>query len=159
VGGRVRARGWPDFPHIGLGSLRPFPALLQALAPQAMPAITPDMPDQQKVLVPPEAFAATVGRSPVGVAWLDGILLPDVLAEGPPRQTAMPRADIMATLAERRIFEWPHTFVTSTWHGLPPADQALSAQINPALVEALCALPGTRSSGRAGPVPPEAALG
>jgi len=65
------------------------------------------------------------------------------------------RAQIEQLLAESqdRLFEWPHTFVTSTWHGMPPADQQLRAHLAPAIRDALCEIPWTSTRGRPpGPV-------
>ncbi|RQP21969.1 hypothetical protein DZC73_25160 [Albitalea terrae] len=149
IDGRVRARGWPDFPHIGLGTLRQFPSLIKALGDDLRSLVDSDMPDQKKILLQPETFAGLIGRSPVGTAWLDEIVLPQVQLDEPLRTHRLTRTDIQRILSERSIFEWPHTFITSTWHGLPPAGQGLSAHLSPDLVEALCEVPWTRAQGRA----------
>jgi len=152
VHGRLRARGWPDVPHIGLGTLRQHPELAERLGGDALAAFDRSQADERKVLLSPEAFAAAVGRSPVGRGWLERIVLPEVAAEGPVCIRRLAGAEVAALLAEPAIFEWPHTFITATWHGMAPGGPPLQRCVPLEVARALVGLPWTHSAGRSAPV-------
>ncbi len=153
VDGRLRARGWPDYPHIGLGSLRQHPALIERLGREAEAALDPARPDSDKILLTPEAFAAAVGRSPVGSGWLERIVLPEVAVDRALSTRALRGEDIDDLLRDPRIFEWPHTFITSTWHGMPPADRVMARRVAAPVAAALATLPWISMPGRAALAP------
>ncbi|MBB3641790.1 hypothetical protein [Variovorax atrisoli] len=153
VDGRLRARGWPDYPHIGLGSLRQHPGLVERLGDEAAAALDPSRADADKILITPEAFAAALGRSPVGSGWLERIVLPEVAVDEALRSRALRGEEIDDVLRDPRIFEWPHTFVTSTWHGMPPADRAMERRVAAPVAAALGTLPWISTPGRAALVP------
>lgn len=148
VDGRLRARGWPDYPHIGLGSLRQHPALVERLGSQAAAALDPTRADSDKILITPEAFAGALGRSPVGSGWLERIVLPEVAMDSALHSRALRGEEIDDVLRDPRIFEWPHTFITSTWHGMPPADRAMERRVAAPVAAALGTLPWISTPGR-----------
>lgn len=149
VDGRLRARGWPDYPHIGLGSLRQHPALVERLGSQAAAALDTARADADKILLTPEAFAGAVGRSPMGSGWLERIVLPEVALDEALRARQLRGEEIDDVLRDPRIFEWPHTFITSTWHGMPPADRAMERRVAAPVAAALGTLPWISTPGRA----------
>ncbi|MBT2337096.1 hypothetical protein J7E49_24735 [Variovorax paradoxus] len=149
VDGRLRARGWPDYPHVGLGSLRQHPALVERLGSQAVAALDATRPDSDKILLTPEAFASAVGRSPIGSGWLERIVLPEVAVDAALRARPLRGEEIDDVLGDPRIFEWPHTFITSTWHGIPPADCAMERRVAAPVAAALGTLPWISTPGRA----------
>ena len=148
VDGRLRARGWPDYPHIGLGSLRQHPALIERLGGQADAALDPARADSDKILLTPEAFAGAGGPRPRGGRRLERIVLPEVAVDRALSPRALRGEDIDDLLRDPRIFEWPHTFVTSTWHGMPPADQAMQRRVAAPVAAALGTLPWISTPGR-----------
>jgi hypothetical protein len=46
-------------------------------------------------------------------------------------------------MSQADLFEWPHQFVTATWHRLPLTNRAYTTKINDALMDALQQLPWT----------------
>ena len=150
VEGRLRARGWPDYPHIGLGSLRQHPVLLDRLGSHADIARDPAHGDAEKILLTPEVFAQAVGRSPTGSGWLERIVLPEVALDDVLSNRPLEAEEIAQVLREPSIFEWPHTFVTSTWHGMPPADRPMQRRVAEPVAAALARLPWISARGRAG---------
>ncbi|WP_246794134.1 hypothetical protein [Burkholderia perseverans] len=148
VDGRVRARGWPDYPHVGVGTLRSHPELAEQLGLAAV-AADPAVADTDKRLCPPEAMRRALAASDAGTGWLASVCLPEVSAPGPFRIDALGPAPIAAALRAPGLFEWPHRFITSTWHGLPAAVASVdfSDTIPAALAEAIA---GVRWESRLG---------
>ncbi|WP_321817248.1 MULTISPECIES: hypothetical protein [unclassified Paraburkholderia] len=120
VDGKIRARGWPDYPHVGVGTLRSHPELAEQLGLAGI-AADPTFADTDKRLCAPEAMRAALPASPAGCGRLAMVCLPDVSAPGPFRIHALSSEEIGQALRTPGLFEWPHRFITSTWHGLPAA--------------------------------------
>lgn len=150
VHGRLRARGWPDYAHVGLGALRQHPALVRRLGEQAAAVQDPARPDTDKILLTPEVFAQAVGISPTGSGWLQRIVLPQVALDDALSTRALRGEEIDDALRALDIFEWPHTFITSTWHGMPPAGTPLQRRIAAPVAAALGAIAWVSVRGRAG---------
>ncbi|KAG8148786.1 hypothetical protein [Burkholderia catarinensis] len=120
VDGRIRARGWPDYPHVGVGTLRSHPELAEQLGLAGI-AADPAFADTDKRLCPPEAMRRALASSGTGTGWLTSVCLPDVSAPGSFRIDSLAPDEIALALRAPGLFEWPHRFITSTWHGLPAA--------------------------------------
>ncbi|MGI4861660.1 MAG: ATP-binding protein [Janthinobacterium lividum] len=140
VEGRLRARGWPDYPHIGIGTLRAHPRLAERLGFSALIA-DPAIGNKQKRLCRPEAMRAALEASPTGSGWLSTVILPNVAALGEPSSALLDADAIGHALLAPGLFEWPHRFITSTWHGLlDPAFGELTDTVSPALLKCLAEL-------------------
>lgn len=72
VDGTVQVTGWPDYPHLGVGTLRGHPALVRAL--RALGHDIAGAADQKKVLFRPEVLRAALGfdfcRGTVPLGWV-----------------------------------------------------------------------------------------
>ncbi len=137
VDGKVRARGWPDYPHVGLGTLRSHPALADRLGFSAL-VTDPTIADTEKRLCAPEAMRAALDGADIGVGWLSTVMLPNVSVPGAMRTLALEPTGIADAIQMDGLFEWPHRFITSTWHGLLDATHAgLSDTVPAELVNAL----------------------
>ncbi|WXF89500.1 hypothetical protein WDV92_12685 [Pseudomonas syringae pv. atrofaciens] len=135
VDGRIRARGWPDYPHVGVGTLRTHPELAKRLD---LAAVADDLSiaHTEKRLCKPEAMRAALKASPEGCGWLETVILPNVAARGKLRVDAMGRDAILEQIHSPTLFEWPYRFVTSTWHGLLDAG-SLTDSVPPQIVRGL----------------------
>ncbi|ATV18222.1 hypothetical protein A584_03560 [Pseudomonas syringae pv. theae ICMP 3923] len=135
VDGRVRARGWPDYPHVGVGTLRTHPELARRLD-LASVADDPSIANTEKRLCMPEAMRAALKASPEGSGWLTTVMLPNVGERGTLRVYTPERDTILEQIHSPTLFEWPHRFITSTWHGMiDPA--ALTDTVPAQIVEGL----------------------
>ena len=154
VNGGLRARGWPDYPHIGIGTLRNHPDLARRLEVGMESDDGQPLPDQHKVLLEPARFLAAIGRPTAAVGRLSRIVLPRI-HEGDQIQYKALEFTEKQTIPVSDMFEWPHQFLTSTWHGLPCATNSYAAQVPPDLLRTLESLPweyrlgkGTTSVGK-----------
>jgi len=115
--GRPRLRAWPDYPHVGLGTLGQFPDLAAACGVALTDAGGAPRPPGEKVLIRPERYVAALGgQGPVetdGAGWL---IFPDVAAPesgiAPVAPAAERRRRLAATVEDARIF------TPGIWHGL-----------------------------------------
>lgn len=117
--GALRARGWPDFPHIGIGTLRQHPDLAARLGI----ALTNDdgapLSDRDKVLIDPALLMSNIDTSERGDGTLGALILPGVdrAGNGELVELDMPQKD---AVSDDDLFEWPHEFQTARWHGMQP---------------------------------------
>jgi hypothetical protein len=83
--GRLRLRGWPDFPHVGIGTLSGFPALARACGVALCTADGHPRPPGEKVLIAPARLAAALGAepAPARAGRAAFVLLPDVRVDQP----------------------------------------------------------------------------
>jgi dephospho-CoA kinase len=113
---KLRVRGWPDYPHVGVGSLRQQPELCSRIG------LDPSMPPmslashRDKYLFTPELFHGALGKPTSQEGGVEVIVLPDVLAE---TVTINRLSDIeKLSIDEGHLFENPYDFMTASWHGL-----------------------------------------
>jgi len=112
----LRVRGWPDYPHVGVGSLRQHPKLCHRIG-----LVTSEPPmsvanDSDKYLFTPELFYSALGKPFVQEGPLEAVLLSDIMGEklDPVCLKHKEKLD----LDESKLFEDPYQFLTATWHGL-----------------------------------------
>lgn len=145
VDGHVRARGWPDYPHIGIGTLRAHPALAQRLK-LAQIANDQSNADTDKCLCLPQTLWAALQTSTEGCGRLSMVMLPNVASGGALQVDSLNRTAILGHIRSSTLFEWPHRFVTSTWHGLLD-HRSLTDTVPPQIVEGLLGVPWQRRVG------------
>ena len=97
--GANQAYSFPDYPHVGWGTLRSFPDLFATVTSEGL---TPSS-DQDKVLLPFDLYQKVVG---VGQAQpplpLRVVVVPDVTADGPAEiAPTQPRPDLLAPMARQ----------------------------------------------------------
>ncbi len=138
--GQLRARGWPDYPHIGLGTLRQHQGLARSLGVTFEDVAGQPLPDQHKVLLPPSVFHRQVPKPVQGVGTLKRMILPRIHTPSPGGSMLADAHDKEA-IAPKDLFEWPHEFVTATWHGLPATRLRATTQVPGALLARLRGLP------------------
>lgn len=146
VDGVLRVRGWPDYPHIGLGTLRQHPALCERLGVALQADDGMSLPDQHKVLIEPARLLAALGQPARTEGRLKRLVLPQV---DPSRRLAHAELS-QAEKSEVNIddlFEWPSRFYTATWHGMEPVRGLGAEEPDPDLVAALRLLPWERRTG------------
>lgn len=138
--GGLRVRGWPDYPHIGIGTLRNHAELAQRLSIGLEADDGRPLPDQHKVLLEPCRYLAAIGRPSQASGRLGRIILPRIHEGGQTRHSSMEIGEKDAVpLGD--LFEWPHQFVTATWHGLPWTTRVYSTDVPSDLMCALRNLP------------------
>ncbi|MES2743614.1 MAG: hypothetical protein V4754_22050 [Pseudomonadota bacterium] len=138
--GVLRARGWPDYPHVGLGTLRQHPVLAARLGVAFSAPDGSALSDRHKVLIDPALLMASIETSATGSGRLGALILPSVDTDGDGSQRALGAAEKDGVSADQ-LFEWPHEFGTARWHGIEPAGLDLSKQVPPAIAAALRATP------------------
>ncbi|MBV6751319.1 hypothetical protein KV580_13480 [Pseudomonas chlororaphis] len=146
VDGEIRARGWPDYPHVGIGTLKQHPSLARSLKVDLHEADGSEKPDSHKVLIDPVLFRQHVKIANEGVGRLSKIILPDVLGSPSLRKL---EADDKKSIPHQDLFEWPHEFVAATWHELRPAGLTLEKNVPVPLASLIYALPWEQHSGGA----------
>lgn len=138
--GGLRVRGWPDYPHVGIGTLRNHAELARRLGVGLDADDGTPLPDQHKVLLEPSRYLAAIGRPSQARGRLSRVILPRIHEGGQTQHSAVGRGEKEAVPADD-LFEWPHQFVTATWHGLPWATHSYSAEVPSGLMRALRNLP------------------
>ncbi|MFC0140311.1 dephospho-CoA kinase [Erwinia mallotivora] len=117
----LRVRSWPDYPHIGAGSLRQHPELCQKMGLSLSHPPLSVADNQDKFLFAPELFQSATGKSLLRSATLSTIVLPNVLGNTS-TITALNARD-KRELGSSHLFENPLNFITATWHGLSLPEQ------------------------------------
>lgn len=129
VDSEIRVRGWPDYPHVGVGTLRQHPdfCLQIGMTPNAPPLSIAS--DGDKFLFAPELFYGALGKSRLREAALEAMLLPNVLKHD--LSINILEHNDKCMLDENKLFEDPLKFITATWHGLalPDADEKSSSDL------------------------------
>ncbi len=120
--GEVRLRAWPDYPHIGLGTLRMFPRLASACG-ISFRRNGEALPDSHKVLVEPAVFRRALGANSRTVVHRCRLLVfPDVRQDEISFAKIETAADRIEALSS--AIEDARIFTPGQWHGLietPPA--------------------------------------
>lgn len=141
--GRLGVRGWPDYPHVGMGTLRNHVELAHRLDIRFQTADGTPWPDDHKILIEPSRYLAAIGRPLQAHGRLGRLILPRIHDTGGASQLTLQRAE-KESMQPTDLFEWPHQFVTATWHGLPWARGIYTTEVPCAAMRALHALPWER---------------
>lgn len=110
-------RAWPDYPHVGMGTLRACPALAERLRVPDRHEDGARKPDSHKELIPVEAFRRAVPppASPFQNR-VAAIVFPRRSAAAPYAGPVANSDKHIATLAEH--IEFPFEFTPARWHGI-----------------------------------------
>jgi hypothetical protein len=117
AGGRPLVRGWPDYPHVGLGTLREAAELARRCGVDPEAELAAGRSPTDKLVLDPDAYYAGLLPATAEPLPLGGVLLPDVRA-GDDAVREVPRSrreELLAGVVERAA-----GFVTGTWHGMRP---------------------------------------
>jgi energy-coupling factor transporter ATP-binding protein EcfA2 len=110
-------RGWPDYPHVGVGTLQRFPSFARACGVALTQPDGTARPASQKELLDPatvrQALQCTDRPDCQRVA---GLIFPTVVSEESVAQVIVREGRTVAQL--RKHIEYPHQFETVRWHSL-----------------------------------------
>lgn len=115
--GGIVLRGWPDYPHVGVGTLLRFRGLAQACGVALhLPDGTP-RPASDKVLIEPTLFRRALHCTTQPASQqVAALIFPRVAATPTQIRAVDPAAKQQETLEE--YIEHPHQFETTHWHRL-----------------------------------------
>lgn len=115
--GALRLRAWPDYAHIGLGTLGAFPDFAKACGVSLTDQTGRPRDPEEKVLVCPARYLAALGKGGDSVvSQLSHILLPDIKAPNAP-PTLLTSASARRSCLES-IVEDARVFTPGCWHKL-----------------------------------------
>lgn len=117
--GRLTARGWPDYPHVGVGSLRQVPTLAGRMGVDLTDIDGTPLPDHKKLLIDPEQFYSVIPIAEQLATPISHIRFPDVTAGS---QWKLVAGSPSVLKAIPNVIEFPSEFQTATWHGLIPEE-------------------------------------
>ncbi|HEX8742823.1 MAG TPA: ATP-binding protein [Thermoleophilaceae bacterium] len=143
-GGRPLVRGWPDYPHVGLGTLREAPELARRCGVDVEAELSAGREPSDKLVLDPDPYYAGLLPPDGGPLPLAAVLVPDVRA-GEDGTRPLPAGDRRARLDG--VVERASEFVTGTWHGMRPPERPRPDGAERALA-ALCELPWTEVRSR-----------
>lgn len=138
--GQLRVRGWPDYPHIGIGTLRNHPILADRLGIVLFADDGSPLSDKHKVLLEPSRFLSEIGKSQQGYGTLTQLVLPRINETRDISLISLDQNEKNA-VSQADLFEWPNQFITAIWHGLPLTNNIFSLDVAHTLVSALHQLP------------------
>jgi energy-coupling factor transporter ATP-binding protein EcfA2 len=110
-------RAWPDYPHVGIGSLRPYPAFAEACGVQFLWDDGSEKPDSHKELIDPHRFrSALPGMPRRSCTKVHALLFPDIASKITDVRKFTPEEQSLEVLREN--IEFPFEFTPGRWHGL-----------------------------------------
>ncbi len=145
--GEVTVSGWPDYPHVGLGSLRHQPKLCRQLEGQLDFAAT--TPNTDKVLIPPDTFRKFFPIASAPDYKLGKLIVPNVKGSDEFQIESLSMLEKKA-IPRESLIEEASKFLAATWHGLRPRLLDSCEQSHRAIWDKIYALPWERW---VGPVP------
>lgn len=115
--GGLRIRAWPDYPHIGIGSLRTYPVFASACGVDFFWEDGCEKPDNHKELIEPHVFrAALPGKPRRACGNVRAVLFPDI--SNSRLEVRQLRPDEQSLEVLRDNVEFPFEFTPGRWHGL-----------------------------------------
>ncbi|MBW4082407.1 hypothetical protein [Paenibacillus sp. S150] len=113
----LRIRGWPDYPHVGIGTLKNYPAWVSELRLDLQDENGEPKPDSDKLLISPSLFRKVVlGAAEPETDKIGALIFPEITAEDTSITDFGRTADRTGIL--RAMIEYPHEFLTVKWHPL-----------------------------------------
>lgn len=114
-GDRLMIRGWPDYPHVGMGTLRNYPEVLDKLG---ISTYWPDGSlklDKDKELIAPNDLRSLMNMSEQLVfSDVGALIFPNILSAN----SCMAELNEADKLSLAEMIEYPHDFLTVKWHNL-----------------------------------------
>jgi hypothetical protein len=115
--GRLMLRAWPDYAHVGLGTLSTFPDFAAACGVSLTKSDGRPRDPNEKVLVPPARYRAALGANgQTTSSRVSHVIFPDIDApDGPPSPitSAKERSACLGSIVEDA-----RTFTPGCWHML-----------------------------------------
>jgi hypothetical protein len=115
---KLLVRGWPDYPHIGLGTLSLFPDFALRMGIDLDSEINDRSDFWRKILIEPDQYYRHLPTSKIVSGELAGIIVPDLKGENAEHGALDPYGfghDVFLQLVE-----FPHEFYSAKWHGVWP---------------------------------------
>lgn len=115
--GGLLIRGWPDYPHIGIGTLKNYPAWMKGLGLTLTDEEGRVKPDSHKELIDPALFRKTVqGADTPAANQIAALIFPEINAE----ESAVEQIEEGTWRHEllMDMIEYPHEFAAVRWHRL-----------------------------------------
>ncbi|MFM0288757.1 phosphoenolpyruvate carboxykinase (ATP) [Paraburkholderia megapolitana] len=146
--GELWVRGWPDYPHVGMGTLRGLPGLSDRLGVDDNGTDDLRKADSYKELIDPRRYREVVPHAADGQARnVIGIIFPKVSATER-KVEAVPAAEVcIESLAE--FVEYPHQFTPGHWHGMYRGIARTEPAYDTVVLEHLVSVPWLRCHGGA----------
>ncbi|WP_146189248.1 hypothetical protein [Pseudomonas protegens] len=138
--GQLWVRGWPDYPHIGMGTLNQYQGLAQQLGVNPLTTSGTARANHDKELVDPDIYREVIPHASTGtVDTLQGIVFPNISSE----------RKLFRQLAESEVnveylpqfVEYPFEFTPGHWHGLFSNPAQVSPTLDIEILKPLCELP------------------
>ena len=145
-GGPALCSGWPDYPHLGFGTLAKYPELMRAagLDPDHRPDPGHAFSPLGKYAVPPEGFRRRFPAPPVGTrSPIRAVVYPDI---GPGERTVLAATEHDAERAAS-FLESAFTASEAFRHGVVPDRTASGSERRETAVRAIAAVPAFSVTG------------
>jgi len=124
----IVAHGWPDYPHLGCGTIQSNPRLRQGLEGQGV--TVSGLPPDRKLLLEPDTLQRALGFEPVADPLpLGTVLLPDVRGADRPEVAAVPAPPSHEVL---RHLEFSAANDLGGWHSFIPRRPEAELRSGPA---------------------------
>jgi len=146
----IIVRGWPDYPHVGIGTLRNFPQLVKGLELSLKWPNGLEKADSHKELFDPLVFrnALPSVTSKPSVRKVSTMLFPCVALNNSSISQLTNNDERVKTLLDN--IEYPHQFLTVKWHNLFKDTRKTTTNEYEDLIEYLLDSPWFRVTGKSG---------
>ncbi|QGZ64593.1 phosphoenolpyruvate carboxykinase (ATP) [Paraburkholderia acidisoli] len=145
--GGLWVRGWPDYPHVGMGTLRSIPGLSDRLGVRDDGGAERKA-DSYKELIDPVRYREAVPHAGDGrVRDVLGIIFPNVSAKER-KVEAVPASTVSVELL-REFVEHPRDFTPGRWHGMYQPITRTEPEHEIAVLRHLVSVPWLRCNGGA----------
>jgi hypothetical protein len=145
--GQPRARSWPDYPHIGVGTFARFPELARRCGIRLLREDGTPRTPTDKELVDPALFRLALPPAGGGARTIRAIVFPQVGAQ--PGQAHLVPVEDRSGRALEPFLEYPHEFAVVHWHRMLEPIRLKVRAAHTRLLDALAEVPWIRLQGNA----------